>query len=113
MKRLTRFRYEVSRGETVTIKLTPFETGPLVAASDNGETVPNSGPVDTPTFLIEIDQVPGNSHFVMVECSFQKEDPGSAHFDFEIRGSKGGVFKDVSVKKTHQIKDPEFRFTVV
>jgi len=35
-----------------------------------------------------------------------------AHFDFELRGSKGGVFKDVVVRKTNQIWDPEFRFTV-
>jgi hypothetical protein len=112
MKRKTKFRYDVSEGEAVTIKVTPIETGARVTASDNGETLENSGPVDTPTFGFEVNQVPGNSHFVIVECSFLDEDPNTAHFDFELRGSKGGLFKDVVVRKTNQIWDPEFRFTV-
>ena len=112
MKRKTKFRYDVSQGETVTIKVTPVETGARVTATDNGETLDNSGPLDAPTFEFEVNQVPGNSHFVIVECSFLDEDPNTAHFDFELRGSKGGVFKDVSVKKTNQIWDPQFRFTV-
>ena len=112
MKRKTKFRYDVSQGETVTIKVTPIETGARVTASDSGETLENSGGPDTPTFEFDVDQVPGNSHFVIVECSFLDEDPNTAHFDFELRGSKGGVFKDVVVRKTNQIWDPEFRFTV-
>lgn len=112
MKRKTKFRYDVSQGETVTIKVTPIETGALVTASDNGETLENSGPLDAPTFELEVNQVPGNSHFVIVECDFLDEDPNTAHFDFELRGSKGGVFTDVVVRKTNQIWDPEFRFTV-
>jgi hypothetical protein len=83
-----------------------------VTASENGASVENSGPDGQPTFAIEIDQVAGNSHFVVVECSFLTSDPDSAEFDFEIRGSKGGVFKDVVVRKTNQVWDPMFRFTV-
>jgi hypothetical protein len=112
MKRRTKFRYDVSEGETVTIKVTPIETGARVTAADNGEALENSDGPDTPTFEFEVNQVPGNSHFVIVECSFLDEDPNTAHFDVELRGSKGGVFKDVVVRKTNQIWDPEFRFTV-
>lgn len=112
MKRLTRFRYEVARGETVTIRVTPVEVGPRVTATDNGATLANTAAPDQPTFEVAIDQVPGNSHFVIVECDFLAADPDTAHFDFELRGSRGGVFKDVTVRKTNQIWDPEFRFTV-
>lgn len=112
MNRLTRFRYEVANGEKVTIRVTPVEVGPRVTASNNGETVKNSNGADTPTFVIEIEQVPGNSHFVIVEGSFLKSDPSTARFDLELRGSRGGVFKDVSIRKTNEIWDPEFRFTV-
>ena len=113
MKRITRFRYQVARAETVTIRVTPVGTGARVTASDNGESLENTGPDGEPTFMVEIDQVEGNSHFVLVECSFLDSDPASAEFDFEIRGSKGGVFKDVVVRKTNQIWDPTFRFTVM
>jgi hypothetical protein len=112
MKRKTKFRYEVSEGEKVTIRVTPVETGARVTGSDNGESLENVDGPDEPTFEFDVDQVPGNSHFVIVECSFLDEDPNTAHFDFELRGSKGGVFKDVVVRKTNQILDPTFRFTV-
>jgi len=113
MKRLTRFRYQVTKGETVTIAVTPIEVGPRVTASNNGESLENTDGPNLPTYEIEVNQVPGNSHFVQVECSFLDSDPSSARFDFELRGSKGGVFKDVSVRKTNQIWDPMFRFTVI
>lgn len=112
MKRLTRFRYEVANGETVTLRVTPVGVGARVSVSDNGDTVADSGPDGLPTFVITIDQVPGNSHFVIVECDFLDSDPATAHFDLELRGSKGGVFKDISIRKTNQVWDPEFRFTV-
>jgi hypothetical protein len=112
MKRLTRFRYEVSQGETVTIRVTPIDVGPLVTATDNGSTLPNTDGPNQPTFEVDVDQVEGNSHFVIVECDFLNSDPNSARFDFELRGSKGGVFRDVSVRKTNQVWDPQFRFTV-
>ncbi len=113
MKRLTRFRYEVADGETVTIRVTPVQVGPRVSATNNGETLKNTDGPDQPTFEVEIDQVPGNSHFVIVECDFLDSDPNSAHFDLELRGSRGGVFKDIAIRKSNQIWDPQFRFTVV
>jgi hypothetical protein len=111
MKRLTRFRYEVSNGETVTIRVTPLGVGPRVTATDNGSPLPNTNGPSQPTFEVDVNQVPGNSHFVIVECDFLDSDPNSARFDFELRGSKG-IFRDVSVRKTNQVWDPEFRFTV-
>ncbi len=75
MKRLTRFRYEVSNGETISIKVTPVGVAPRVIASDNGQTLPNDGPADRPAYTVTIDQVPGNSHFVMIECDFLDSDP--------------------------------------
>jgi hypothetical protein len=112
MKRLTRYRYEVSNGETVTIGVTPLGVGPRVTATDNGTTLPNINVPDQPTFEVKVNQVAGNSHFVIVECDFLASDPNSARFDFELRGSKGGIFKDVSVRKTNQVWDRDLRFTV-
>jgi hypothetical protein len=112
MKRLTRFRYQVSNGETVTVHVTPQGVGPRVTATNNGLTLPNTGAPDQPTFEFAVDQVPGNSHFVIVEAGFLDGDPSTARFDLELRGSKGGVFKDVAIRKTNQVWDPEFRFTV-
>lgn len=112
MKRLTRFRYEVTNGETVTLRVTPVGVGPRVTATNNGATLPNTDGPNQPTFEVDIDQVEGNSHFVIVECDFLDSDPSSARFDLELRGSKGGVFTDVAIRKTSQVWDPEFRFTV-
>jgi hypothetical protein len=42
MKRLTRFRYEVSQGETVTIRVTPIDVGPLVTATVESKTATQS-----------------------------------------------------------------------
>jgi hypothetical protein len=112
MRRLTRFRYEVTNGEAVIISVTPLGVGPRVTATDNGTALPNTDGPNQPTFEIDVNQVVGNSHFVLVECDFLASDPSSARFDFELRGSKGGVFRDVSVRKTNQVWDPEFRFIV-
>ncbi len=51
MKRRTKFRYDVSEGETVTIKVTPIETGARVTAADNGEALENpaTGPIRPPS----------------------------------------------------------------
>jgi hypothetical protein len=112
MKRFTRFRYQVSNGETVTIRVTPLDVGPRVTATNNKVTLPNIDGDDQPTFEFDVEQVEGNSHFVIVEAGFLDSDPNTARFDLELRGSKGGVFKDVSIRKTNQVWDPEFRFTV-
>ncbi len=112
MKRKTKFTYEVSEEETVTIRVTPIETGPRVTAAENGKELKNVDGPDQPTFEFEVDQVPGNSHFVKIECSFLDGDPTTARFEFEVRGSNGGVFKDVVIRKTNQVWDPGFRFIV-
>lgn len=112
MKRITKFRYTVANQESVTFTVTPISVGPRVVATNNGATIPDTGSAGTPVFSFTVDQVPGNSHFVILECSFLAGDPDEARFDLVLKGSKGGTFKDIVVKKTHAVWDPQFRFTV-
>jgi hypothetical protein len=112
MEQLSRYRYEVSEEESVTISITPVGVGPRVTVSNNGVKVRNTGTSSSPVFEIEVDQVPGNSQFVKVECSFLASDPSTARFDFVFKGSKGGTFDGIAVRKTSIIKDPMFTFTV-
>lgn len=112
MKRVTKYRYQVGQREVVTIRANPIGVGPHVTVTNNGATVKKSGDSGRPTFKIVIDQVPKNSHFVIVECSFLESDPADTRFDVEITGSRGGMFKDISIKKANIIWDPEFTFTV-
>jgi hypothetical protein len=112
MEQLSRYRYEVSEEETVTISVTPIGVGPRVTASNNGEKLKNTGTQNAPVFEFEVDQVPGNSHFIGIECSFLDSDPSTARFDFVFEGSEGGSFDGIAVRKTAAIKDPIFTFTV-
>jgi hypothetical protein len=112
VEQLSRYRYEISEGETITISVTPIEVGPRVTVSNNGVKVRNSGATNSPVFVIVADQVPGNSQFVKIECSFLDSDPRTARFDFTFEGSEGGAFDGIAVRKTSIIKDPMFTFTV-
>jgi hypothetical protein len=113
MKTINSVQYEVSSGETVTIKVTPTGVGVFVAASLDGHTFsPLPGTANTtPTFTFIANRPVGRTHFVMMEFSFPGA-PNTAKYDVLISGGGGGT-GTFTIKKTTAVKDPLIRFKVV
>lgn len=114
MKQIDSFKYEVSPGETVTIKVTPTSVGTFVAASLDGHTfapLPATA-TTTPTFLFTANRPFEETHFVMMEFSFPGA-PSAAKYDVAISGSGGGGTFGFTIKKSTALKDPVVRFKVV
>ena len=113
VKQKTKFRYAVDRNEKVTITITPVSVGPRVTASENEEPLDNIGSQNKPKFRFEATQVPGNSHFVILDFDFFDDDADDSLFQIDLSGSGGGNFPDVHrVKKTNKVHRPVFRFEV-
>lgn len=114
MKQLSAFRYVVEEDEIVTTSITPIRTGGRVAAAQNREKLDNDGTDDAPLFEFTADEMPGNTHYLVLDFTFVAADDNDASFKINFKGSKGGSFKDVRrVKKASAKHDPVFRFLVV
>jgi hypothetical protein len=113
MIQLTSSRYEVVRGEKVTITVTPVKVAPRVTAQQNEQPLDNVGSESKPRFEFKVDEVPGNTHFVPIEFDFVPNDDPGAFFRIDVAGSRGGDFRDVKrVKKNHANHTPILRFEV-
>ena len=110
MKKDNAFKYEVSSGEIITIKVTPTGVAAFVAASRSGaEVLPEPETADTtPTFVFPVN----SSSIIKMEFSFPGA-PATAKYDAVITGSGGGDTGGFSILQTASIKDPNIRFMVV
>ena len=114
MRRVTRYTYDVSHKEKVTIKITPLNGVPgRVTAAQNGVVVPNSGTKASPKFSFPCDQVVGNNHFTLVEYSFLDGDPSDAEYETVLESSDGARFDDLpNIKKKNVARERTFVFRV-
>jgi len=116
MKQLDDFRYEVGKGERITIVCTPFGIPPevITAALDDGPIDPNPASPN-PTYTFDATLPVGQTHFFKIECDFVNA-PNTAQTVVEISGELNGNVTgpfSVPILKTDNIHDPMFRFRVV
>lgn len=114
MDRVSRYTYDVTRGETVTFTIEPLN-GPTgrVTASQNGETLENVGSATRPRFKFRCDQVVGNNHFVVLEYTFFDGDPPDSEYETALKCSHGVSFDDIpSIKKKNIARMRRFVFAV-
>ena len=113
MKQISQYRYEVKNSEVITFEITPVGVGQRVTASQNGQTINNSGTPDQPIFQFTVTEDAGNSHFAKFEFSFIDSDPDHAKFEIKIRGSNEEEFDIRPVEKTNNRWEKTFEFSVV
>lgn len=115
MKKIDSFKYQVTLGEVITVKVTPTGVGVFVAAVLDAHTIsPMPGTQTTvPTYIFTVNRPVGKTHFLQMEFNFTGA-PKSSKYDVEITSSDpGGDKGGFTIKQTSPIKDPLVRFIVV
>jgi hypothetical protein len=88
MRQLSRFRYEVTQGETVTITVVPYKAGPSVTVAGIGVNKTSDNP---PTFQFTAAGPVGSRHTVAVRGDFLPDDAADASFAVSLCGDTGGA----------------------
>jgi len=117
MKMIDPFRYDVSPGEVVTIKVTPVAFGASafsVEAVFDGSAfapLPNTG--NTPTYKFTVTKPPTRTHRVIMEFTFLAGSPKTARYEVAISGqSDNNCPCGFTINKTTGVKEPVIRFMV-
>jgi len=118
MRKLNAFKYEVSTGETITIKVTPTQFGSsgfsVEATLDSHSIDPLPGSANAPTYRFTVTRPAGKIHPVLMEFTFLAGSPNGAFYDVSISGQNdSGCPCGFTVKKTTANKEPAIRFLVV
>ena len=117
MKQIDDDRYEVVKGEKITLVCTPFGIPPevITASLDDGPIDPDHPASPNPTYTFDASVPTDQTHFFKIECDFVNA-PDTAKTVIAITGEKDGNVTgpfSVSILKTDNIHDPTFRFKVV
>jgi hypothetical protein len=118
MEKVHEFRYWVSGGEIITIKVTPRNLGGSLPSVemvlDDGEVdMPNSGTDSAPVYEFTVTKPPDKTHRVHTEFSFQFDSPDQAQYEVEISGqSDVGCPCGFTILKSDSDKSPEIKFDV-
>lgn len=117
MRMIDPFRYEVTSGETITLKVTPTGFGDSlfsVEAVFDGSTfspLPNTS--NAPTYRFTVTKPINRTHRVIMEFTFIAGSPDNARYDVKISGENDQNCPcGFTVKKTTGIKEPVARFMV-
>jgi hypothetical protein len=118
MDKVHEFRYRVSRGEDITIEVTPQNFGSSLASvemalDDNDNALPNSGTDSAPVYTFTVTKPGGETHRVFTEFSFQFDAPDQAQYKVDISGQKDvGCPCGFTIAKSDQDKSPDIKFDV-
>ena len=117
MKKVDPFRYEVTSGETITIKVTPTGFGDSLfsveAVFDGSAFSPLPNTTNAPTYRFTATKPINRTHRVLMEFTFIAGSPDDARYDVEISGENDENCPcGFTIKKTTAIKEPITRFMV-
>jgi hypothetical protein len=117
MKMIDPFRYEVSSGENITLKVTPTGFGgsgfSVEAVFDGSAFAPLPNTSNSPTYQFAVTKPVNRTHRVIMEFTFLAGSPPNAEYDVAITGQNDQNCPcGFVVKKNTGIKEPVIRFMV-
>jgi hypothetical protein len=118
MDKVHKFRYSVSLGENITIRVTPENFGSSLSSvemtlDDGTVDLPNSGTASAPVFAFTVTKPAGETHRVFTEFSFQDDSPDQAQYNVDISGQNDvGCPCGFTIAKSDLDKSPDIKFDV-
>lgn len=117
MRMIDPFRYEVTSGETITLKVTPTGFGSSLfsveAVFDGSTFAPLPNTSNAPTYRFTATKPINRTHRVIMEFNFIAGSPNNARYDVEISGENDQNCPcGFTVDKATGIKEPVTRFMV-
>ena len=117
MRMIDPFRYEVTSGETITLKVTPTGFGSSLfsveAVFDGSAFAPLPNTSNAPTYRFTATKPINRTHRVIMEFTFIAGSPNNARYDVEISGENDQNCPcGFTLDKATGIKEPVTRFMV-
>lgn len=112
MDRVTLYTYNGKQNEKAYIEIEPILVGPLVVAADNGMAPPQVGAATKPKFLVNLQEVPDFTHYVLLDFTFPSGTDAGAEYRITISDSTGNQWNDIPSVKAHTLQR-QFKFNII
>jgi hypothetical protein len=100
MRRKSAVRFEVTKGESITITVTPISVGAFVAAACNGAPLVDQSPTKKHfQFEFDVTSKVGEVEAVAIAFQFMGSEPASARYEVTISSDDGSSFDQKPIRK--------------